>query len=206
LPNVDLQRQFVFVHVPKNAGTSIVSALGLPGFGHATAQTMVAPLKRFFPDLRSFTVVRNPFDRLVSLYEYARMPESYHHSVKDPQGARFGSHRDYALLRNASFDECVDLLIGNRLRNGAPHVMWRPQTTWLVDQSGRLLVDYVARFESLSTDLRQICEKLEISLPDLAQMNASPRERDYRPYYNDFTRRVVAAYYQTDCERFGYSF
>ena len=46
-----------FVHVPKTGGTSIIHALKLDNKGHYT-------LDKYTPN--TFTVVRNPFDRLVS--------------------------------------------------------------------------------------------------------------------------------------------
>ena len=50
-----------FVHVPKTGGTSIIHALKLDNKGHYT-------LDKYTPN--TFTVVRNPFDRLVSHFFY----------------------------------------------------------------------------------------------------------------------------------------
>ena len=74
LPEDDL----TFVHIPKNAGTAIIKWFSEyksffkadPIFwGHHESLPM---LRRTLPTNKTFAVVRNPWDRLVSFYTFAR--------------------------------------------------------------------------------------------------------------------------------------
>ncbi|NNK33015.1 MAG: hypothetical protein HKP02_07815 [Xanthomonadales bacterium] len=59
------------------------------------------------------------------------------------------------------------------------HVM--PQYDMLHDADGRLLVDFVGRFESLQEDFRRVCAKLGIESAELPHRNRSDKKsRDTR--------------------------
>ncbi len=78
------------------------------------------------------------------------------------------------------------------------------QTSCLVDENGKLLVDFVGKFENLDEDFRSICQKVGISAR-LPHINKSKRT-DYRDYYDSETRDLTAQLYAEDIERFGYTF
>ena len=108
-----------------------------------------------------------------------------------------------------------------------------PQAEFLCDEDGRLMVDFVGRFESLDDDFRVVCSRLGLApcrLPRLNQSRSllrrdvsaseiaanlrdllSPTRRrntfeSYVDYYDDETREFVADFYRKDIETFGYSF
>ena len=58
----------VFVHVPKNAGSSISRALYGRSLGHKTAQEMMAYNPKLFQELDSFAVLRDPLERAISAW------------------------------------------------------------------------------------------------------------------------------------------
>lgn len=66
-----LDKEYQFIHVPKCAGTSIAMALDLPDPGHFTFEQLKA-LGVTTGDAVNFAVVRNPVDRIVSTFKYAR--------------------------------------------------------------------------------------------------------------------------------------
>jgi hypothetical protein len=79
------------------------------------------------------------------------------------------------------------------------------QLDYVADSSGHIIVDFVGRYESLEHDSRVVLNML--GLPDafLPHENRSSHG-DYRDYYSDLTRRIVADRYQRDIEHFGYRF
>ena len=64
---------FIFIHINKTAGTSIGNAIGLPIKHHRTAREVIAAIgKDKWNTAYKFTLVRNPWDEVVSHYEYRR--------------------------------------------------------------------------------------------------------------------------------------
>ncbi len=150
------------------------------------AQKELSPevFARFF----KFGFVRNPWDWQVSMYHYLLHKETYskHHIV---------SHM-------AGFEEYLEWVIAtpDPFPRGTP----KQQCEILVDSRNQLAVDFVGRYEALGTDFQHVCDRLKIegSLPHL---NATPH-RDYRTYYNDRSKKLVADHFPADVELFGYRF
>jgi hypothetical protein len=129
-----------------------------------------------------FTVVRNPFDRAVSAFAYL-------------QGIKKIARR----YNFASFCKAV-------LRDEPecdPH--FQAQSDGLF-HDGRLLVDYVGRFETIADDWRVIAGRIGHPNLDLPHVGPSKRSDGYRAYYDAQTRQIVADIYADDLASFGYDF
>lgn len=203
---------FIFVHVWKTAGESVVSSLkpycpwyfsdrllnGLIRYTepvsskldwryklvcrqHAWARAIRAIMpEQEYNKAFKFAFVRNPFDILVSSYNYSvqswRHPE--HKIVK-----KLGSFSEYAKWRQ-------DV-----------HPI---QQKWFVTgASGELIVDKVGKFETLSDDFNEITRTIGIDA-SLPHVNASDRKKDWRAYYDDQTYELVGQIYKEDIDFFGY--
>lgn len=204
--NIHLPGSYLFVHVPKSAGTSVYTTLGFKASGHYLArdyQKFIGrkAFKRFFV----FSIVRHPIERFWSLYNYARMETSFHHSAVDSQKAAGGVHRDYNLLINAGPDECVRLLIGGYLRHNKTVCVWRPQVDWLYDEDGTLLVDFIGRHERLDEDFSTICERIGVKGKSLPRLNESKSSTGSKGSLSDESMRLLRLYYARDFELLGYS-
>ncbi len=186
----------IFVHVPKTGGMSVTKALfGNSSGGHRT----VAEYKQIFGEPTfsnyfKFTFVRNPWDRLVSGYFYLKY------------GKTAKIDREWAerhLSRYNDFGAFVRDWVTPKNIYTEKHL--RPQCTFLCD--GRLAheVDFLGRFENLRDDFGHVRRILGGIGSDLEHLNASKRY-DYRQYYTDETRAIVAEAYRTDIELFGYEF
>ena len=67
----------IFIHIPKNAGTSIEEYFGNNSFKvQPNKHDNIYDIKKMFPNpynnYRKFTVIRNPYDKMVSWYFYLR--------------------------------------------------------------------------------------------------------------------------------------
>jgi chondroitin 4-sulfotransferase 11 len=189
----------IFIHIPKNAGTSILQALGMPmGYGHRPWQDykMVWPRRWYF--YFKFAVVRNPWDRVVSNYLYARTARSVYHSSNG--AAPFGTHPDYETLRDASFQRCVELIPTLK------HHGWVPQSYWICGPRGKIMMNYLCRYERLAQDFAHVCRKLRIKR-ELPLLNASENKtKSWQDFYDEKTAAAVRRLYAADIDIFGYEF
>lgn len=228
------QYRCVFVHIPKTAGNSIERVflglvgltwearsalllrpnfdprLGPPRLAHLTAREYVTCGHLTPEEFRScfkFAFVRNPWDRLVSEYRYRGHP------------------------RRIDFKR----FLFERFPTPGWTDTWRhvcPQYDFLHDDRGRLLVDFVGRFERLQADFDIVCDRVGIpptTLPHsnnsrdagrpanawqhLKRLKRSFRNREaqhtfphYTQYYDAESRDYVGQLYRRDIETFHYAF
>lgn len=198
--NLSDQHRCIFIHIPKTAGSSIKEVLGLPGSGHPPWQYFYNIHHEKWCAYKKFTVIRNPWDRAVSAYCYARMKTSYWHNPVS------GMHPDYAVLSNRSFDDCIYILKNERelLR----HESWHPQTLWLMGTerlSGKLMVDFILTYENLENDFSLLCDKLAIPVKKLPHSNRSDRKA-YKGFYKNRTIDLISEIYADDINTFNYAY
>jgi hypothetical protein len=136
-----------------------------------------------FSSYFKFGFVRNPWDRVVSLYERKEALE---------------------LRRKMSFEQFVDWIQYSSATcvHSSPH---RYQLDWFVDPNGTVLADFIGRFERLEQDWKIVANKLGVS-ERLPHSRPNPRERSYTEYYNHKTRAIIAEKFKVDIEHFGYQF
>jgi hypothetical protein len=103
-----------------------------------------------------------------------------------------------------SFDQFVDWIQYSSATciHSSPH---RYQLDWFVDPNGKLLADFIGKFERLEEDWAFVAHKLGLT-ETLPHQRVNPRERHYTEYYNARTREVIADKFRIDIERFEYEF
>lgn len=198
----------LFIHIPKTAGSSISNALGFKNSAHSTIEEARNSLGWIDFHLNfKFAFVRNPWDRFLSLYRYARMPESRYHSAINTEKAPFGKHSDYDLLKDASLEECANYLIEGKLKHDSGWNHWQPQINWLQTKKGKIPLNFIGRYETLNADFKKIQKKLRIT-KNLNHINASSKEKtpNYRDYYNQNTKEIINSFYKADINHFKYNF
>lgn len=164
---------------------------------HGTAyEASLALSKETFDSRYKFGFVRNPFDREVSIYASQCISEckwdvSFTEWVKwryDESAELKVESEEYDYLWNKGF--CT-----------------RPQVGCFIDPNGKNLMDFIGRYEDISTSWQTIIEALELPKHSvLPQWNVSMREYDYRAYYDTETVDIIADIYQLDLMSFNYEF
>jgi len=196
------QYRFIFVHVQKTGGSSVTKALEdvipdalrrphgkLSGGMNKHIFAVNLQPKFYSSEWRGyfkFAFVRNPWSRLVSWYNMCR---------SRPGKNRFMRKSHWQI---DSFEHFLTNVGGRSQR------LLYEQVDYLLDARGRPLLDYVGRFERLNEDFAYICRRLGIAA-ELPHANPGPVV-DYRAYYNDRTRQLVADRYRRDLDYFGYTF
>ena len=208
-------RGYIFVHVPKTGGTSVALALearamkddiligdtpkarrrrgrvaGLSARGRLWKHSRLSDLDGLMTTdeiraLRVVTVVRNPWDRMVSYYHWLRRQTFDHPAVARASAMPFGAFmRHPGTQEEIRSDQIDDYL---RLVDGTVP----PATILRQDQLARDLAAFAAEIG------------MKVELP---HENRSERPRDWRGLYDDETAGIVARAYRDDISRHAFTF
>lgn len=181
-------KDFVFIHINKTGGSSIETALGLRQ-NHKTALEKRARLGEEEWERRfRFTIVRNPWDKVVSHYHFRVMTNQTglgDHPIGFNEWVR-RAYRDH------------EPQYWNKPKN------FMPQWNWISDENGKLIINFIGRFENLADDFQYICQKInrQVELPHVKKSGRG----HYREYYDEESVEIVRACFKIDIENLGYSF
>ncbi len=170
---VNKTHKFIFVHVPKTAGSSVKQYLlpcagegdvhvllqqgtntaVLSGYGMLTKHSTAMEIRdvvgrKAFNRAFKFAVVRNPFARTVSIYRFLKY--------------KFRNW-DRASVMD-SFGTLEEFVTSEFFRGPGPGGIFRPQIRWLSNLHGRLCMDYICRVETLDEDMAYIGERLALPI------------------------------------------
>jgi hypothetical protein len=185
----------VFIHIPKAGGTSVSNLLYGKRAGHFTACEIKDCLgEDSFRSMKSFAVVRNPVDRLISAYKFILN-----------SGGSHGSYRrnsDLLLPDFVNFDTFVkDWLV--KQDPGKVELLFRPQYLFIYNDKGECLVDWFCKIEN-AEELESRLFNLTGNKMVLPKLNTSFGKK-LRIQYSDETRSLIMDYYQKDFEYFDYN-
>lgn len=195
--NIVMRRYFyetnsIFIHIPKAAGKSIAQALyGDDRPGHFLWHNYEAADAVSFSQFFKFSFVRHPIDRLESAYYY----------LKNGGASQTDLQFSKRVLR--SF-ESIDDFVMNWLSVDRNHYSWIhfiPQFEFISDSDGRIVIDYVGRFESLEYDFKNIAERLG-SGRLLSHIN--PSQRFHKFSMSSESAAICRDLYKKDFELFNY--
>jgi hypothetical protein len=211
--------QTIFVHIPKTAGTAVEAVLGMHGdkpdigivpyfnqhadkehlYGRDLQHMTAARIREVLGDdalfarYFKFAVVRNPWDRLVSTCAWTNQ--------KWAKGEALEPTEFDAIVREL-YSRFQAAKAASQPLQVSPH--FNPQAAFVLGQDLRPMVDFIARYETLSQDWQHIRARLGVTadLPNRMKSHHLP----YREYYRDDTRAMVAEIYDQDARLFGYGF
>ncbi|MCB2109795.1 MAG: sulfotransferase family 2 domain-containing protein [Defluviimonas sp.] len=209
-------RRYIFVHIPKTGGTSLAMALearamkddvligdtpkararrrrlaGMTAAGRLWKHATLADIRGLADDdeiasFFTFTLVRNPWDRMVSYYHWLRKQRFAHPAV--------------TMARRNGFS---DFLNAPETRAS---VAAHPYARYVTTAAGAERCDLFIRLERFAEDAAPLEAHLGFALAPLPVANRSERRRDWRPYYSDADAATLAGICAEDIGRFGYGF
>jgi len=185
----------IFVHIPKTAGISLLSAIygNVSLESHRSIFFNQTALNIKSNDFFSFTFVRNPFDRLYSTYKFLE-----NGGINKQDEITFQTH----FAKFTSFEDFVMNGLNKNMIYQVTHLI--PQYEYLCDWKGKVSVDFVGRFESLDKDVKRLSEHLTKDIK-LNHLNKTFKV-DYTEVYTDDMIKKVKSIYKKDLRIFNYSF
>lgn len=185
----------IFIHIPKTAGTSVNDALYGRGMPHFRAEDVKKVLGPRYDELLSFAVVRDPLERAVSSYLFARSGGS--HDVPMRRSAKLYQSDVFATFDSFVFEwlSQVDLM--------EQDFVFHPQYRY-VCEGETLIVDELLPFHDLQAGLDALGQQLGRTV-------SLPRRNETRPGGTrgllevcPGTRKAVEQVYAADYEIFGF--
>ena len=194
-----------FIRIPKNASTSLYTFFGdentirneyidsdnerymnIFESSHCEIDYAVDILGEEILDNPVLSVVRNPFDRLVSMYFFARKYD-------------LGKIYDIDI---STFDDFVEGFYRYKDDKNFFHAI--PQCDYIKSECPNLTV---IRFESLEDDLTRFIEdnELNFDITKLEKLN-STEHTHYGDYYSDTSKGIVEDMWGMDLDRFSYDY
>lgn len=199
--------KLIFVHIPKCAGRSICDIFN-QRFDHYTAKYYELEFHRFWKQYTKMTIVRNPYDRLVSLYIYIKQHRRH---INEPVAANINDFRAWIKSNIAAFNgNFYDLSAeGQRGTDGDIGSPFWFTSQWqrLVTHTGDNKLDYTFRLEDGMKPVEDLLQKLTGQPVTIPHVNASVFD-DYRQFYDNETFALVSEFppIKEDCDKLNYQF
>ncbi|MEQ8895846.1 MAG: sulfotransferase family 2 domain-containing protein [Roseovarius sp.] len=208
-------RNYIFVHIPKTGGTSLALALegramkediligdtpkakkrrkrvqGVASAGRLWKHSTLADIdglvsREFVEGAFVVTMVRNPWDRVVSYYHWLRGQGFDHPAVHLAKAVGFSAFLNHPETREA--------------------LRAHPYGSYVTGPEGRERCDLFLRLERFGEDAEPLWAHLGFRL-ELPRSNASERGAAYRAYYSEADSALVGEICGEDIARFGYGF
>lgn len=192
---IDHGKKFVLVAVPKTGSTSMhysfadllsvefESKSGAPAIYHMYASDIKAIVGNAWDDFYSFAMIRNPYDRMVSLY----------HDFKYSRG----------FIKAKSFDSFV---VDKLRKNWVQDIHFKPQWEFVSDQLGReIVVSNLFRYEEgVGRVFDKVCADLSLKSSGVGHARKSKRDEFMKYYSSREVVEVVNEVYHKDFEFLGY--
>ena len=209
-------RRFIFVHIPKTGGTALALALearaqkddiligdtpkararkgrlhGVKTAGRLWKHSTLADVAGLvteteMADFFTLTLVRNPWDRMVSYYHWLRVQGFAHPAVGLAKAKDFSGFLNHPQTQTSLH-------------------LW-PYSAYMRDGAGVQRCSLYARLEHLETDLAPFEAHLGFRLTPLGRANESDRAKDWRGYYSGADAALIGDLCAADIARFGYGF
>lgn len=230
---ISLSKKFLFIHMPKTAGNSIQNILkpysedeivcrsplqdGYERFGVENKKYKTKKHFRLidykktiepeiFNTLFKFTIIRNPWDRMISLYFSPHRKvdswdkDSFINLVNSSSPLRdFISQNSLAYsIKNLSISKSKLKKFSKDLLAGKISL-----TKKIIDSE----IDFIIKYESLEEDFEKLCKLLSIPKEHLPTANKSlVKKKHYSYYYNEELKKLIENKFSEEIMLGGYVF
>lgn len=198
------ENEFIFIHIPKNSGTTMANELQNT-YSHTTLLEGVVRdgmnigidrmhlyydvIDKFIPKNKldnyfKFCIVRNPYNKLYSAWNF----------IKDRHG-----YKDVNDFIKYKLDD--EFIYGKELIPRDARVHYRPQFTFVYDNENNKFADFIIRYENLNEDIHKMNEKYGLKIPLYDNGNT---QKSYISLLNKESITKINSLYKKDFELFNY--
>lgn len=182
--------KFVNIHIKKCGGRSLAALFtDLEDF-HSTFIDYYRVLQDNIQDYFLWTTVRNPWDRLVSLYAYQR----------DETGLFVGTFEEF--VKEIYFKTNLRFYPENERY---PYEAL-PQLDYLKDGLDNIAVDFITYLPNISKDFEHVKKICNLPQDMIYPHYWLTHKGDYRSYYNFNLKEMVYNLYRKEIDFFGFDF
>lgn len=201
---ISTEKKIIFIHIPKTGGSSIEVALknifdekiirngnstrvldtiknpipnSYNSFKHATASELIKQYgKNKFNDYHSFAVIRNPWDRLLSLYHWS-----------------YGGTYNKKKFLN---------MIPKKINNmKSKRVVWS-LNRYVCDNKDNIIIDTLLDFDNLQHEFSSLMKKLNIGEYELGHINKGRNKKNFREVMDQETIDLISTNYKNEINMF----
>lgn len=184
------KKKFVFIHINKCGGSSLIKTIWPVHKWHDTVKEVIGLIgEEEYRKIHSFTVVRNPWSKVVSQYNF-RKQTNQNELGENPISFKVWLEKTYGNKKDKRYMDDPK--------------MFQSQVEWLKDLNGEISVDTILRFENLQKGFDGL--KKELGLKGNLKHRNSSRKVDYKTYYDNESAAIVSTFFEEDIKFFGYKF
>ena len=186
---INHEKKLIFIHIPKNAGSSIINEMGRENvLIDKTVEEYKEIYNKYWHNYIKFTVIRDPIDRFISAYKFARMHKNVYFSPED-------KHHHHEICNSMDINEYVEFLFSN---NSEIDRWTKPQSVILSNKEGNFEIDYFVKYENLYEDLKKI------GINNLNKINDSTIENNNLISLTKKSKILLSHMYYYDYKNFHY--
>ena len=178
---------YLFIRIPKTASTSICHVLR--PIEHKRAVEWKEQLGSEWDNKLTFSVVRDPYDRFISMY--------YFFSV-------FGkAQKDNGTIKKQDVNDWLEQHEISETEGLPDYEFIKPQADYLHDEKGNLMVKRLIKFENLSEEWPALLQEIGREFEPLPVKRKGWLRPD-NVVLTDLSKQKIHDYYQRDFELLGY--
>lgn len=224
------KHKFIYVHIPKSAGTFVKHYLlsniepeyennqNQQDYDEKYRTTCERPLLSIIKDIPDykdyfkFTIVRNPFDRVVSMYSYLggwKFDYFVENNIDSPMMPYVQEFHKYYLSND--FDGFIDYAYKDGFIKKF-HTGYFENYIDRISVLGDICIDKYYKMEKIHSCIFDLCKRFEFKnehgFTDWRQNSSAEykKKKHYRDYYSPYSRNFIENHFSRDLDYFRYGF